>query len=171
MNMDIKDLIAKLKKGKGSGEKSRNGGIVAFFDKNPKMKIIIPAVLLLIALLVSLIIIFTTEKNPIKDIPADGSGNGEQVDMLPQDVREIEDIELDGENVFDEVDVSHAKITAIMVNSDGYYTATMITDTQSYPHLQVGDYIGGSSWLVEDITDSKVTIALGDKKVDLKFEF
>lgn len=171
MNMDIKDLIAKLKGNKGSGTKSRNGGMVAFFDKNPKMKIIIPAMLLAVALLAAIIIIFTTDKNPIEDMPVDGTANGEQVEILPKDVRELEDIEVTGDNVFDEVDVSHAKITAIMVNSDGYYTATMVTDTQSYPHLQVGDYIGGSSWLVEDITDNKVTIALGDKKVDLKFEF
>lgn len=173
MNMDVKDLFAKLKKGNGSGGggSKRPGGFVAFFDKNPKMKIIIPVILIVISVLAALIIIFTTEKNPVGDIPTGNGANGEHVEVLPEDVRNLEDIEVDGNDVFDDVDVSHAKITAIMVNSDGYYTATMVTDSQSYPHLQVGDYIGGSSWLVENITDTTVTIALGEKKVDIKFEF
>ena len=60
MNMDIKELFAKLKGSKGGGKSG--GGITAFFDKNPKMKIIIPIVLIAISVLVALIIIFTTEK-------------------------------------------------------------------------------------------------------------
>ena len=41
MNMDIKELFAKLKGGKsGKG----GSGFTAFFDKNPKMKIIIPII-------------------------------------------------------------------------------------------------------------------------------
>lgn len=172
MNMDIKDLFAKLKKGKGSGGSAKGGSkFLAFFDKNPKMKIIIPVILIVISVLVAGIIIFTTEKNTVGDIPTGGATNGDKVDVLPEDVRNLEDIELEGDDVFDEVDVSHAKITAIMVNSDGYYTATMVTDTQSFPHLQVGDYIGGSSWLVENITDDAVTITLGEKRVELKFEY
>lgn len=170
MNMDIKDLIAKLKKGKSSGTGRRSGGLVAFFDKNPKMKIIIPAILLAIAVLASIVIIATTSKNPIKDnTPVNSNNAGDKIDVLPKDVRDLEEIEIGGDNVFDEIDVAHAKITAIMVNSDGYYTATMVTDKQSYPHLQVGDYIGGSSWLVENITDDEVVIALGEKKVEIKY--
>jgi hypothetical protein len=89
--------------------------------------------------------------------------------VLPQDVRDFEDIEIDGGNVFDEVDVANAKITAIIKNSDGYYTAVMETKTNSYSTLNVGDYINGSSWMVEDITDDGVLIALGEKKVEIKY--
>lgn len=165
MNMDIKDLFAKLKG--GSGKKS--GGIVAFFEKNPKMKIIIPAIFLAISLLVALVIIITTGSLKVDTKPIDSSG-GEQVDVLPKDVRELEDIQTGGENIFDDVDVANAKITAIIVNSDGYYTAVMETARNSYSTLQVGDYINNSSWQVEDITDDCVIIALGEKKVQINYD-
>lgn len=167
MNMDIKDLIAKLKG--GSGGNKRGGGLTGFFDKNPKMKIIIPAICLGISLLVALVIIFTTGTVEIDDTPVNSDTTGSQVDVLPQDVRNLEDIEVIGDDVFDDVALANAKVTAIIVNSDGYYTATVETDNQSYPHLQVGDYVGSSSWLVEDITDECVIVALGDRRIQLEF--
>lgn len=167
MNMDIKDLIAKLKGGSGGGKKESNG-ITAFFDKNPKMKIIIPAIVGAISILVALAIVITTDSPEIDKTPVVG-GEAQNVDVLPQDVRDLEDIEVDGENVFDEVDIANAKITAIIEISDGYYTAVMETKTNSYPTLQVGDYVGGSSWLVEDITADCVILALGEKKVEIKY--
>mgnify|MGYP003319652337 CR=1 FL=1 len=58
--MDIKDLIAKLKSGSGkSSTKAGGSSFTAFFDKNPKMKIIIPAVLVAISVLVALVIIIS----------------------------------------------------------------------------------------------------------------
>lgn len=167
MNMDIKDLIAKLKGGSGGGKKEGNS-LTAFFDKNPKMKIILPAIVGAISILVALAIIITTNSPDIDTTPV-GGGEAQNVDVLPQDVRDLEDIEIEGENVFDEVDIANAKITTIIVNSDGYYTAVMETKTNSYATLQVGDYINGSSWLVEDITDDCVIVALGEKKVEIKY--
>lgn len=169
MNMDIKDLIAKLKsKGGKSSTKTGGSSFTAFFDKNPKMKIIIPAVFVTISVLVALVIIITTKSPEIDTTPV-GGGEAQNVDVLPQDVRDLEDIEIEGDNVFDEVDVANAKITAIIKNSDGYYTAVMETKTNSYSTLNVGDYINGSSWMVEDITDDCVIIALGEKQVEIKY--
>lgn len=169
MNMDIKDLIAKLKSGSGkSNTKAGESSFTAFFDKNPKMKIIIPAVVIAISVLVALAIILSVKSPKIDTTPV-GGGEAQNVDVLPQDVREYEDIDIEGGNVFDEVDVANAKITAIIKNSDGYYTAVMETKTASYPNLNVGDYINGSSWMVEDITENGVVIALGEKKVEIKY--
>ena len=168
MNMDIKDLIAKLKSGSG-GNKRSAGGLTGFFEKNPKMKVVIPAICLGISVLVALVIIFTTGTIEIDESPVGGNNTGSQVDVLPQDVRNYEDIEVLGDDVFDDVALANAKVTAIIVNSDGYYTATVEADNQSYPHLQVGDYVGTSSWLVEDITDECVIVALGEKKIQLTY--
>ncbi len=166
MNMDIKDLIAKLKGG-SSGNK-RGGGLTGFFEKNPKMKIIIPSILAAISILVAIIIIVTTSSPEIDTTPV-ASGEVQNVDALPQDVRDLEDIDVEGENIFDDVAVANAKITAIYYNQDGYYTATMVTDTKSYPNLQVGDYIDGSSWQVIEINEQCVVVALGEKEVTIKF--
>ncbi|MGN1161682.1 MAG: hypothetical protein ACI4SX_05470, partial [Candidatus Fimenecus sp.] len=143
-------------------------GFTAFFDKNPKMKIIIPIILIAISVLVALIIIFTTEKTKIDTTPVN-SGDAAQAEVLPQNVRNKEDIPLDGTDVLDDVALSHGKVTAIMFNSEGYYTATVETDNQHYPNLQVGDYLGDSSWIVESITDDSVVISLDDTKVELKY--
>ncbi len=168
MNMDIKDLIAKLKGGSG-GNSRKKGGMTAFFEKNPKMKIIIPSIFIGISVLVALVIIFTTGSVDLDETPVNSGTNGTQVDVLPQDVRNLEDIEIEGDSVFDDVALANAKVTAIIVNSDGYYTATVEAENESYPHLQVGDYVGSSSWMVEDITDECVIVALGDKKLKLEY--
>ena len=166
MNMDIKELFAKLKGGKsGKG----GSGFTAFFDKNPKMKIIIPIILIAISVLVALIIIFTTEKKKIDTNPVN-SGDAAQAEVLPQNVRNKEDIPLDGDDVLDDVALSHGKVTAITFNSEGYYTATVETDSRHYPNLQVGDYLDDSSWIVENITDDSVVISLGETKVELKLD-
>ena len=168
MNMDIKDLIAKLKSGSG-GNKRGGSGLTGFFEKNPKMKVIIPAICLGISVLVALVIIVTTGTIEIDESPVGGNNSGSEVDILPEDVRQYEDIEVLGDDVFDDVALANAKVTIIIVNSDGYYTATIETDNQAYPHLQVGDYVGTSSWLVEDITDECVIVALGEKKLQLTY--
>lgn len=168
MNMDIKDLIAKLKSGSGkSSTKAGGSSFTAFFDKNPKMKIIIPAVLVAISVLVALVIIISTNSPEIDTTPV-GGGEAQNVDVLPQDVRDLEDIEIEGGNVFDEVDLAEARVGAILYNQEGYYTASL--ETKAKPDgvtIKVGDYIG--SWLVKDITDDEVIFALGEKKVEIKY--
>ena len=126
MNMDIKDLIAKLKSG-SSGNK-RGGGLTGFFEKNPKMKVIIPAICLGISVLVALVIIFTTGTIEIDESPVGGNNSGAQVDVLPQDVRNYEDIEVLGDDVFDDVALANAEYigyasphTAVINNPDYCY--------------------------------------------------
>ena len=169
MNMDIKDLIAKLK-GNGGGDK-RGGGLTGFFDKNPKMKIIIPAICLGISVLVALVIIFTTGSVDIDNTPVGGDvGNGSPVDVLPQGVRDYEDIEVNGDNVFDDVVLANAKYTGLTTSAEDYKIATI--ETEDTPLiLMVGDYIGSSSWLVEDITEDEVIIALGESKIRIEADF
>ena len=61
MNMDVKDLFAALKKKSGSKKKDTRGGssFVNFFEKNPKLKIILPAMLVLIAMAVAVVLVIT----------------------------------------------------------------------------------------------------------------
>lgn len=167
MNMDVKDLIAKLKSKGGKGS-SKSGGssLTAFFDKNPKMKIIIPIVLILISALVSVSIIVTTKTSKVDSTPVNVE-NGDQVDVLPQGIIVVEEDEVGSENVFDEVAIANAKYTAMIYNSEGYYTAQLETKSNIIT-VKVGDYIDGSSWLVEDISEEKVVLSLGDKKVEIK---
>ncbi len=171
LNVDLKSLFKK-KDGAGSKAKDddrKNKGITQFLEKNPKMKVIIPALLVLIAILVALVIVIKTGSVKLQNIPAD-TKDASKVQILPQDVRDYEDISQDG-SVLDEDVLSHPKVTAIMYNSDGYYTATVETDTASYPHLQVGDYVGDSSWLVESITETEVVFSLGDETVEVEVKF
>ena len=167
MNMDIKDLIAKLKSGGGKSSAKGGSGFTAFFDKNPKMKIIIPIVLIAISVLVAIVIIVTTESPEFDTTPV-GGGEAQNVDVLPEDVRELENIELADGNVFDEVDLANAKVTAIVYNSEGYYTATLQTKLKpDGVTIKVGDKIG--EWLVESIDDNEVVFTLGEEVVVIKY--
>lgn len=169
MNMDIKDLIAKLKSKKGGSRTS--SGFVAFFEKNPKMKIIIPAIFLVISVLVALIIILKTGKAKVPDIPVNSSETGtNQIEILPEDVRESENLEgITDSAMFNEAVLAHPKVTAIIYNSDGYYTATVETDNAHYPNLTVGQYVAGSDWLVESITADQVVFSCNEQKITVKY--
>lgn len=169
MNMDIKDLIAKLKSKKGVSRTS--GGVAAFFEKNPKMKIIIPAVFIAISVLVALVIIFKTGSAKIPDIPVNSiEGNTNQVEVFPEDVRESENLEgINDSEMFNEAVLSHPKVTAIIYNSEGYYTATVETDNAHYPNLSVGQYVAGSDWLVENITEDQVIFSCNGQKITVKY--
>ena len=166
MNMDIKDLIAKLKGGNGG----RNGGMAAFFEKNPKMKIIIPAIFLVISILIALVIIIGTGKTKIPDVPASTGDPSQNVEVLPQDIRDAEKLDgINDEKVFNEAVLAHPKVTAIFYNNDGYYVATVETDNAHYPNLKVGDNVAGSDWLVESISDTEVVFTCGDQRVTVKY--
>lgn len=170
MNMDIKDIIAKLKAKSGGGSRN-SGGVAAFFEKNPKMKIIIPAIFLAISLLVSVIIIIKTGKTKIPDVPVDSSGASQnQVEVLPEEIREAE--KLDGINdaaVFNQAVLAHPKVTAIIYNNEGYYTATVETDNAHYPNLSVGQYVAGSDWLVESITADRVVFSCNGQEITVTY--
>ena len=160
-NMDIKDLFKKLKSGSGKKDARKGSSVTAFFDKNPKMRIILPALFVLIAVVVAALIILSGADTDV-DLDEGATVAGQAVAVLP----EIERTQ--SENVADDVDpfaedvIANAKITGMIYNSDGYWTAVVQTSYASYS-LQVGDYVGGSQWLVESITDTSVTFSLGEK--------
>lgn len=167
MNMDIKDLFAKLKKGKtGSTGSASGGGITAFLEKNPKMKIIVPAILLAISVLVMIVIIVTTPKVEINtDVTP---VNGDIVQNLPQDAIGKEDLDVESGDVLSQVTLDHPKVTAIYFVKGGYSMATIETDTHSYPQLKEGDTINGTEWKVEQITENSVIISLNGEMTELK---
>lgn len=159
-NMDIKDLFAKFKGG-GSKDARKGSSVTAFFEKNPKMKIILPALLIIIAVLVAAFIIISgattdTELNEGNNVA------GQAVVVLPEIERKESETIAQGVAPFSEDVIANAKLTGTVYNSDGYWTAIVQTQYASY-NLQVGDYVGNSEWLVEAITDSTVTFSLGEK--------
>lgn len=160
-NMDVKDLIAKLK----SGGKKKNGrgesSLAKFFEKNPKMKIIIPAVVILIFVAVAVVIVLSGV-NVDTTLEEGVTVAAQSVEVLPQVERTQEAIG-EGVDPFSEDVIANAKLKGIIYNSAGYRTAIVSTKYASYT-LQTGDYVSTSEWLVEDITDSSVTFSLGEKK-------
>lgn len=172
MNIDVKDLFAKLKKGGSGTKKAEKGGnpFVRFFEKNPKLKVILPAFLILIALVVAILLSVSATKVKVDDIGTGTSKpSGTPVQVLPELERPKTDDPQDGANPFDEDAIANAKLKGIMYNSNGYYTAIVETQTHSFI-LQAGDYVPESDWLVEKITSDMVTFSMGDKvrTVELK---
>lgn len=159
MNMNVKDVIAKLKSGK---KKDARGGsaITKFFEKNPKMKIIIPAIILLISVAVAIAIIISGVTADTELAP-EVSVAGQSVEVLPQLERTTAPIG-EGVDPFSEDVIANATLTGIVYNSAGYRTAIVNTQYASYV-LQAGDYVSTSSWLVEDITDNSITFSLDGK--------
>lgn len=173
MNMDVKDLIAKLKS-KGKSDGRNGGGISAFFEKNPKMKIIIPVVFIVISVAIAGLIAFSTKKPNIPEVnkgtsqTADGQN---QVEALPVEKREVSD-DLEGiedQAIFNEAALAHPKVTAIIYNEEGYYTATVETDNAHYPNLSIGQFVPGSEWLVEDVTADKVVFNCNGQIVTVNY--
>lgn len=160
-NMDIKDLFKKIKSG-GSKDARKGGKLNAFFDKNPKMKYILPAIVVLIALAVAIIIIVTG--NPNTDIPEPVTVQGQEVAVLPQlERRETDELE-DGADPFEEDVLANAKVTGMIYNFGGYWTATIATkDNKNGFTVQVGDYVGSSDWYVESIDGTSVVVTMGEK--------
>lgn len=163
MNIDVKDLFAKLKKGGDKKDKKSGGSaFVRFFDKNPKMKVIIPSIFVLIAVAVAVVFIVTGVKT---DTNTDGPLSepaGAKVDVLPMLERPEGETLKDGADPFDEDAIANAKLTGTIYNREGYYTATVSTEHKSYV-LQVGDHVAGSEWLVDAITENSITFSMGEK--------
>lgn len=161
MNIDIKDLFAKMKTGGGKKDARKKGSITTFFEKNPKMKIIIPVVIVVIAVVVAVLIIISGVKTDT-DLGEDVTVAGQSVAILPQLERIEGETLAAGVDPFSEDVIANATITGMIYNSDGYRTAIIKTKYASYT-IQVGDYVGSSDWLVEAMTDSSVTFSLGEK--------
>lgn len=169
MNMDIKDLIAKIKSKKGNSRNS--GGVAAFFEKNPKMKIIIPVIFFAISILVAVVIVVKTSNAKVPDIPVGSiETNTNQVEAFPKEIRDAEKLEgITDKDLLNEAVLAHPKVTAITYNdSEGYYTATVVADNDLHYTLQVGQYVAGSDWLVENITWEQVVFSCNGQKVTVK---
>lgn len=160
MNIDVKELFAKLKGGQKKDARA-GSAFVQFFEKNPKMKIIIPAIFVVIAAIVAAIFIVSGLRTET-DVDPNAPASGVSVNVLPM-LERGESVSLaDGVDPFSEDVIANAKLTGIFYNSDGFRTAILKTEYASYI-VQVGDYVGDSSWLVEEITDSDATFSTGEK--------
>lgn len=166
-NMDIKDLFAKLKAG-GKKDARKGSSVTAFFEKNPKMKIILPALFIIIAVIVAIIIIASGAKTDV-ELNEGNDVAGQAVAVLPEIERTESVTVASGVDPFAEDVIANAKVTGMVYNSDGYWTAIVQTPYASY-NLQVGDYVGNSEWLVESITASTVTFSLGEKTRTIEFK-
>ena len=162
-NMDIKDLFKKLKESGGKKDARKGGKLNAFFEKNPKMKYILPAVVVAIA--VAAAVIIAVAGLPDTELPPPPDVQGQEGAILPElernDHQELED----GADPFAEDIMANAKCTGIIYNSGGYLTAILATKDNSKGYVvQVGDHVGTSDWYVEAIDDTSVTISMGEKQ-------
>lgn len=167
-DMDIKDLFKKFKSGSGKKDARKGNSITGFFDKNPKMKIILPALGILIAVVVAVLIILSGT-GAETELEEGATVAGQAVAVLPEIERTQGETAAENVDPFAEDVIANAKITGMIYNSDGYWTAVVQTPYASYT-LQVGDYVGSSKWLVESITDSTVTVSLGEKTRTLEMK-
>lgn len=162
MNIDLKELIAKItgKNKGGTPKKVKDSALAKFFEKNPQMKIVIVIIALIVAIAVALTIIISY-KSSKPDIDTNVTANeNAAVDILPQIERDIGET-ADGNDPFNENALNAAKLTGIY-DFYGYKTATLQTSTKSYT-VREGDALGGSDWIVSEITDTSITITLGEK--------
>ena len=156
MNMDVKDLFAKLKKGGGSKTGNSGSGITAFLEKNPAMKVIVPAVLIALALLIALLIILGVEKKEVDDTPI--NVQSQNVYALPQQYLPQGD-EKTGDTVGN-IALENPRLTAIY--NMGRPVVTIQTDNGRYPNLELGQNIGDSSWTVYEIKENSVILSCDD---------
>jgi hypothetical protein len=154
MKMDVKDLFAKMKKGGSSG--SSGGGITAFLEKNPAMKVIVPVVLIVLAAAISLLIILGTNKAEVDK--SEIKVQSQNVYALPQQYFPQGD-EKQGDTVGD-IALEHPRLTAIY--DMGRPVVTIETDNGSYTYLEVGEKIGDSDWSVYEVKDNSVILACED---------
>jgi hypothetical protein len=167
-NMDVKDLFKKFKEGSKKKDARKGGSLNAFFEKNPIMKYLLPAIFVLIAVIVAVIIIFQGI-NTDTDVDENITAAGQAVVILPQEERTEPETVADGADPFSEDVLANAKVTGILYNSDGYRTAILQSRYGAYT-VQVGDYVGGSDWYVVAIDDSSVTVSLDEKTRVIEFK-
>ncbi|MEG2174934.1 MAG: hypothetical protein RR135_05575 [Oscillospiraceae bacterium] len=84
------------------------------------------------------------------------SPNATSVEVLPQNIRSFNG---GGENnPFATESLGEVRITGIVSNSNGLYTAIVESQSASYI-LSIGDQLFGSSWEVSKITKNSVTFS------------
>jgi len=164
VNMDIKQLIAKItgkdKSGSAGGKKKTNS-VSAFFEKNPSMKYIIAAIALVVSVAVALTIVLTYRNSKV-DLNTNVTANANaEVEVLPK-IERVNGGEYEGKDPFVENVLDGAKLTGIY-EIYGYRSATLQTTRKSYT-LREGDSVGGSDWIVKEITDKSITLVSGDKE-------
>ncbi len=174
-------MALELSFGKGKGTKPKAAGspkndiglkIVEFFEKNPLMKIIIPAILLVIIVAVLAIVIFSdgiiTGDPDDVDVNIDDSQavevwNGESDILKDKElVKLIEDDPLSPDIL------STAKYTGYIVGSSGLKTAQVEIGSGDTLVLTLGETVGDSEWEVTEITKTYIVFKAGDltKKIN-----
>lgn len=169
MNMDLKDVFAKLKNAGKNKDSRKSSAITTFFEKNQKMKIIIPALFITLSIAITAVIIFSGV-NADTDLSVGGGEANVAVDILPETINKKEGVTLaEGADPFTEDVIAKAQLKGTLNNANGYRTAIVVTEYATYT-LQVGDYVSKTEWLVEKITDASITFTLGDKSrtIELK---
>lgn len=162
--MDIKELIAKItgkNKEPTSGSAKKKNSISLFFEKNPKMKVIIAAIAIIVSVAVAVIVAMSYAR-PKTDLSTDVTiAADSNVDVLPDLERDVGSKDYEGRDPFSENVLDSAKLTGIY-DFYGYKTATLQTSVKSYT-LREGDSVGNSEWVVSEITDNSITIISGEK--------
>ncbi len=174
MALELSFGKGKEKKPKSAAKPKNDIGlkIVEFFEKNPLMKIIIPAILLVIIVAVLAIVIFSdgviTGDPDDVDVSIDDSQavevwNGES-DLL----KDKELIKLIEDDPLSPDILSTAKYTGYIVGSSGLKTAQIEIGSGDSLVLTLGETVGDSEWEVTEITKSYIVFKAGEltKKIN-----
>ncbi len=161
--MDIKDLIAKItgkNKGDSAPKSKKNNSLSLFFERNPKMKVIVAVIAVVVSLAVAVVIALSYRSSK-PDLDTNVTVNSNQeVEVLPKIERDITG-EYEGKDPFVENILDGAKLTGIY-ETYGYRSATLQTTRKSYTLFE-GDTLGDSEWVVSEITDNSITLVSGEK--------
>ncbi len=89
-------------------------------------------------------------------VSGEADPNANEVQVLPETVRNFGGADVT--NPFLTESLNNVRVTGVISNSDGKYTAIIETDASSYV-VGVGDTIPGSAWSVSEITGDSVTFS------------
>lgn len=174
MALELSFGKGKEKKPKAAGKPKNDIGlkVVEFFEKNPLMKIIIPAVLFVILAAVFIFIIFgdgiiTGDVDDV-DVTIDDSAAVEVWNGESDILKDKELIKLIENDPLSPDILSTAKYTGYIVGSSGLKTAQVEIGSGDSLVLTLGETVGDSEWEVTEITKSYIVFKAGDltKKIN-----
>ena len=148
--------------------------VAQFFDKNPIMKIVIPAILFLIIVAIFILVIFGDGILMNKDDSdsVDTSTQSNEVQVIPGNniIKDKELVELIDDDPLSPDILSSAKYTGSVVGSSGLKTALIQIGSEGDTlTLCLGETIGDSNWELKEITSDYVIFKAGEitKKINL----
>lgn len=148
--------------------------VAQFFEKNPIMKILIPAILFLIIVAIFILVIFGDGILMDKDDDAsvDSSNQSNEVLVIPENdiIKDKEIVELIDNDPLSPDILASAKYTGSVVGSSGLKTALIHIGSQGDTlTLAVGETVGDSDWELKEIASDYVIFKAGEltKKIDL----